>query len=170
VFNRRDIAVRYVCGHAFVLDVITVLPLPQIVIMVFVRNFTTGDNADFLKDVLRVIVLLQDIPRCIRFFPILIGQSPSGFVFETAWANFVINIFMYLLASHVVGCCWYLFGLQVKIRISPINSFLRVLIGASTAHLISSTHFAFVCYLGSEAFPGGCKTSMCLCSFCDCSG
>jgi cyclic nucleotide gated channel len=99
----------------------------QIVIMVFVRNFTTRDNADFLKDVLRVIVLLQDIPRCIRFFPILIGQSPSGFVFETAWANFVINIFMYLLASHVVGCCWYLFGLQVKIRISPINSFLCVL-------------------------------------------
>jgi len=112
VFNRRDIAVRYVCGHAFVLDVITVLPLPQIVVMVFVRNFTTRDNADFLKDVLRVIVLLQDIPRCIRFFPILIGQSPSGFVFETAWANFIINIFMYLLASHVVGCCWYLLGLQ----------------------------------------------------------
>jgi cyclic nucleotide gated channel len=93
----------------------------QIVIMVFVRNFTTRDDADFLKDVLRVIVLLQDIPRCIRFLPILIGQSPSG------WTNFVINIFMYLLASHVVGCCWYLLGLQVKIRISPINSFLCVL-------------------------------------------
>jgi hypothetical protein len=30
VFNRRDIAVRYVCGHAFILDVITVLPLPQV--------------------------------------------------------------------------------------------------------------------------------------------
>ncbi|CAK9874900.1 unnamed protein product [Sphagnum jensenii] len=142
VFNRRAIADRYVYSHAFVLDVITVLPLPQIVIMVFVRNYTTRDNADFLKNVLRVIVLLQDIPRCIRFFPILIGQSPSGFVFETAWANFIINIFMYLLASHVVGCCWYLFGLQ------RVNSCLQNACTADNASSILCFSSYLDCGLG----------------------
>ncbi|KAL6493463.1 hypothetical protein OROGR_032242 [Orobanche gracilis] len=40
------------------------------------------------------------------------GQSPTGLIFESAWANFVINLLMFVLASHVVGPCWYLFGLQ----------------------------------------------------------
>ncbi|KAG6420912.1 hypothetical protein SASPL_117456 [Salvia splendens] len=40
------------------------------------------------------------------------GLSPTGFIFESAWANFVINLLTFVLASHVVGSCWYLFGLQ----------------------------------------------------------
>ncbi|CAJ1952235.1 unnamed protein product [Sphenostylis stenocarpa] len=39
-------------------------------------------------------------------------QSPAGFIFESAWANFVINLLIFMLASHVVGSCWYLFALQ----------------------------------------------------------
>jgi cyclic nucleotide gated channel len=80
--------------------------------MVLMNYFNPGDQADFFKNAVRWVVLLQMIPRCIRFFPLLAGQSRSGFVFETAWANFIVNIFIYLLASHVVGCSWYLFGLQ----------------------------------------------------------
>ncbi|XP_024530875.1 probable cyclic nucleotide-gated ion channel 20, chloroplastic [Selaginella moellendorffii] len=49
----------------------------------------------------------------VRFLPLLFGRSQSGgYIFETAWANFTINLFIYLLAGHVVGSCWYLFGLQ----------------------------------------------------------
>ncbi len=86
----------------------------QIVIMVLMNYFNPGDQANNFKNAVRWVVLLQMIPRCIRFFPLLAGQSQSGFVFETAWANFIVNIFIYLLASHVVGCSWYLFGLQVR--------------------------------------------------------
>lgn len=42
----------------------------------------------------------------------LAGQSASGLIFESAWANFIINLLTFILASHVVGSCWYLFGLQ----------------------------------------------------------
>jgi len=90
------------------------LDILQIVIMVLMSYFNPGDQANNFKNAVRWVVLLQMIPRCIRFFPLLAGQSRSGFVFETAWANFIVNIFIYLLASHVVGCSWYLFGLQVR--------------------------------------------------------
>ncbi|PNY02543.1 cyclic nucleotide-gated cation channel protein, partial [Trifolium pratense] len=39
-------------------------------------------------------------------------ESPTGFIFESAWANFIINLLIFMLSGHVVGSCWYLFGLQ----------------------------------------------------------
>jgi hypothetical protein len=71
-------------------------------------------GANYAKNVLRVVVLVQNIPRSIRVFALLMGRTPSGFVFETAWSNFVLNLLMYVLAGHIVGSCWYLFGLQVR--------------------------------------------------------
>lgn len=71
------------------------------------------NNANYAKDLLRSAILVQYIPRLCRFLPLLAGQSPSGFVFESAWANFVMNLLTFVLASHVVGSCWYLLGLQV---------------------------------------------------------
>jgi cyclic nucleotide gated channel len=83
--------------------------LLQIITWILVRRLNAGEsNANFLKDLLRATVLLQYIPRCIRFVPLALGS----FAFETARANFVINLFIYLLAAHVVGCSWYLFALQ----------------------------------------------------------
>ena len=70
-------------------------------------------GANYAKDLLRAAVLVQYIPRLYRFLPLLAGQSPSGFIFESAWANFVINLLTFVLSGHVVGSCWYLFGLQV---------------------------------------------------------
>ncbi|KAL2613028.1 hypothetical protein R1flu_024720 [Riccia fluitans] len=108
----KKVAMHYLQGW-FVLDLFTALPLPQLLIWTVVKRYTGSQNgANYAKNVLRVVVLLQNIPRALRFFPLLIGRSASGFVFETAWANFVINLLMYLLAGHIVGSCWYLFGLQ----------------------------------------------------------
>ncbi|KAL3680014.1 hypothetical protein R1sor_022970 [Riccia sorocarpa] len=108
----KKIAKHYLQGW-FVIDLFTALPIPQLLVWFVVKRYTGSQNgANFAKNVLRVVVLLQNIPRALRFFPLLIGRSSSGFVFETAWANFVINLLMYLLAGHVVGSCWYLFGLQ----------------------------------------------------------
>lgn len=74
---------------------------------------TLGSGANYAKNLLRAAVLVQYIPRLYRFLPMLAGQSPSGFIFESAWANFIINLLTFVLAGHVVGSCWYLFGLQV---------------------------------------------------------
>ncbi|CAM6089431.1 unnamed protein product [Calypogeia fissa] len=110
--NPKRIAIHYLRTW-FLLDLFTALPLPQILIWTVVKRALAKESgANYAKDVLRVVVLVQNIPRSIRFFPLLIGRTPSGFVFETAWSNFVINLLMYLLAGHIVGSCWYLFGVQ----------------------------------------------------------
>ncbi|KAG6538449.1 hypothetical protein ZIOFF_003571 [Zingiber officinale] len=110
----KKIALNYLRGYFF-LDLFVVLPLPQVMILAVIPAYVGPSAANFAKNLLRVTVLLQYIPRIIRFVPLLGGQSASGFIFESAWANFVINLLMFVLAGHVVGSCWYLFGLQVMI-------------------------------------------------------
>ena len=83
----------------------------QIIILLVLPKSLGGAN--YAKNLLRAAVLVQYTPRLFRFLPLLAGQSPSGFVFESAWANFIINLLTFMLSGHVVGSCWYLFGLQV---------------------------------------------------------
>jgi hypothetical protein len=85
----------------------------KVMILVIIPEFVGLSSANYAKNLLRTTVLLQYVPRIIRFVPLLDGQSANGFIFESAWANFVINLLMFVLAGHVVGSCWYLFGLQV---------------------------------------------------------
>lgn len=104
---------RYLRGW-FGFDVLAALPLPQIMVMLVIPNLktkATGAAGNF-RDLFRVTLLLQNIPRLIKFVVLVFGRSPTGIVFETAWANFVLNLFLYVLAAHVVGSSWYLFGVQ----------------------------------------------------------
>nr|GEW47042.1 probable cyclic nucleotide-gated ion channel 20, chloroplastic [Tanacetum cinerariifolium] len=84
----------------------------KIIVLLILPNSIASSGANYAKNLLRAAVLVQYIPRLYRFLPLLAGQSPSGFIFESAWANFVINLLTFVLAGHVVGSCWYLFGLQ----------------------------------------------------------
>ncbi|EXB62298.1 hypothetical protein L484_022186 [Morus notabilis] len=107
----KKIALNYLRGKFFV-DLFLVLPLPQLIILVILPKFPELLGANYAKNLLRTAVLVQYIPRLYRFLPLLAGQSPNGFIFETAWANFVINLLTFMLSGHVVGSFWYLFGLQ----------------------------------------------------------
>ncbi|BFG26279.1 hypothetical protein CerSpe_125530 [Prunus speciosa] len=107
----KRIALNYLHGK-FLVDLFIVLPLPQIIIFVVLPQYIQSSGANDAKNLLRMAVLFQYIPRLYRFLPLLAGQSPYGFVFESAWTNFIINLLTFMLAGHVVGSCWYLFGLQ----------------------------------------------------------
>ncbi|XP_050255636.1 probable cyclic nucleotide-gated ion channel 20, chloroplastic isoform X3 [Quercus robur] len=109
VDHPKKIALNYIRG-CFFIDLFVVLPLPQIIILLVLPKSLGGAN--YAKNLLRAAVLVQYTPRLFRFLPLLAGQSPSGFVFESAWANFIINLLTFMLSGHVVGSCWYLFGLQ----------------------------------------------------------
>ncbi|KAH7656151.1 Voltage-gated potassium channels domain-containing protein [Dioscorea alata] len=111
VVEPKKIAFHYLRGY-FIIDLFVVLPLPQLMILVLIPKYVGTSSANYAKNLLRTIILLQYIPRIFRFLPQLAGQSAGGFIFESAWANFVINLLMFVLAGHVVGSCWYLFGLQ----------------------------------------------------------
>ncbi|CAI9113296.1 OLC1v1013869C1 [Oldenlandia corymbosa var. corymbosa] len=111
VDNPKKIARHYLSGY-FCLDLFIVLPLPQIIILLILPRSLGQTGANYAKNLLRAAILAQYIPRLYRFLPLLAGQSPIGLVFESAWANFIINLLTFVLSSHVVGSCWYLFGLQ----------------------------------------------------------
>lgn len=111
VDHPKKIAMNYIKGKFFV-DLLVVLPLPQIIVFLILPKSLGSSGANYAKNLLRTAVTVQYIPRLYRFLPLLAGQSPSGFVFETAWANFVINLLTFMLAGHVVGSFWYLLGLQ----------------------------------------------------------
>ncbi|KAJ6764907.1 CYCLIC NUCLEOTIDE-GATED ION CHANNEL 20 CHLOROPLASTIC-RELATED [Salix koriyanagi] len=111
VDHPKKIAMHYIRGWFFI-DLFVVLPLPQIIILVVLPMGQDASGANTAKNLLRSAVLVQNIPKLCRLTPFFIGRSPSGFIFETALANFIINLFTYMLSGHIVGSCWYLFGLQ----------------------------------------------------------
>ncbi|KAL9224819.1 hypothetical protein vseg_000819 [Gypsophila vaccaria] len=111
VSHPAKIAKHYFTGF-FIVDFFAVLPVPQIILVLVLPNSLAESGANYAKNLLRAVILVQYIPRLYRFLPLLAGQSPIGFVFESAWANFVLNILTFVLSGHLVGSCWYLFGLQ----------------------------------------------------------
>lgn len=104
------IMLRYLSGFFF-LDLLIVLPVPQIIVLFIQPNGLSSPGARNAKFLLQTVTLIQYAPRLYRFLPVLAGQSPSGFIFESTWANFVINFLAYVLAGHVIGSCWYMLGL-----------------------------------------------------------
>ncbi|KAG6534137.1 hypothetical protein ZIOFF_008021 [Zingiber officinale] len=86
----------------------------KVMILAVIPDHVGSWKANDVNNLLFVTLLLQYFPRIIRFVPLLGGKYASGFIFESAWANFVINLLMFVLAGHVVGSCWYLFGLLVR--------------------------------------------------------
>ncbi|XP_048226748.1 probable cyclic nucleotide-gated ion channel 20, chloroplastic isoform X3 [Ricinus communis] len=111
VDHPKKIAMNYLCGY-FLVDLFIMLPLPQIIILLVLPNGLGSSGANYAKNLLQAAVLVQYVPRLYRFLPLLVGVSPSGFIFETAWSNFFINLLTFILSGHVVGALWYLFGLQ----------------------------------------------------------
>ena len=110
---RRNVQVMWL----LMFQVLGLTPSPwhdlQVIILSVVSDTLGSPGANYAKNLIRVAILVQYLPRLYRFLPLLVGQSTIGFIFESAWANFVLNLLTYVLCGHVVGSCWYLFGLQV---------------------------------------------------------
>ncbi|XP_010435423.1 PREDICTED: probable cyclic nucleotide-gated ion channel 20, chloroplastic isoform X2 [Camelina sativa] len=112
VSDPLKIALHYVRGKFF-LDLFILMPVPQIMILCIIPKYLVSSiNNNHVKFLLRAAALFQYIPKLCRLLPFLAGQSPTGFIFESTWATFFINLLTFMLAGHFVGSCWYLLGLQ----------------------------------------------------------
>lgn len=104
--NPYAIAERYVFS-SFWIDVLAVLPLPQLVILLDLQKM---ENT---KGLLEIVIFTQYFPRLIRIFLLYKEVTRNSGIFaETAWAGAVFNLFLYIIASHVVGAFWYLFAIE----------------------------------------------------------
>ncbi|XP_044486671.1 putative cyclic nucleotide-gated ion channel 7 isoform X2 [Mangifera indica] len=113
VIDPALIASRYL-RHFFIVDLLSVLPLPQFVVW----KFLLKEGAEVLnsKEALQHIILLQYIPRFVRFLPLISELKKTAGVFaESAFAGAAYYLLWYLLMSHILGALWYLLGIERNI-------------------------------------------------------
>ncbi|KAG5569464.1 hypothetical protein H5410_059230 [Solanum commersonii] len=111
VIDPGQIAKRYLRSY-FIIDLLAVVPLPQIVAGRFLQR-STGSDVLATKQALLYIILLQYIPRFVRVIPLTSELKRTTGVFaETAWAGAVSYLLLYMLASHIVGSFWYLLSVE----------------------------------------------------------
>ncbi|KAF8380074.1 hypothetical protein HHK36_027544 [Tetracentron sinense] len=105
------IARRYLSSY-FLIDILAVLPLPQVVILIIIPKLRGAVSLN-TKNLLKFIVFFQYVPRLIRIYPLYKEVTrTSGIITETAWAGAACNLLLYMLASHVLGAFWYLFSIE----------------------------------------------------------
>lgn len=113
VIDPSKIASRYL-KKGFWLDFVVALPLPQFLIWVVMPSLGASRMATTdTKNALRFILIVQYLPRLYLIAP-LTSQiaKASGFMTVRAWAGAAYNLALYMLASHVLGSCWYLLSVD----------------------------------------------------------
>ncbi|KAH0756426.1 hypothetical protein KY290_026696 [Solanum tuberosum] len=105
------IAKQYLLSY-FIVDVVAVLPLPQIVILIIAPN-VNGPIALAMKEMLKIVIFAQYVPRFFRIYPLSKEiERTTGFFNESALSGAVFNLFLYILYSNVIGAFWYLFSIE----------------------------------------------------------
>ncbi|OAY37003.1 putative cyclic nucleotide-gated ion channel 7 [Manihot esculenta] len=114
VIDPAQIAARYLRRY-FVVDFLSVLPLPQIVVWKYLTNKRKGSEVLATKQALLILVFLQYIPRFLRFIPLTSDlKKTAGAFAESAWAGAAYYLLWYMLASHIAGSFWYLLAVERK--------------------------------------------------------
>ncbi|XP_065866512.1 putative cyclic nucleotide-gated ion channel 7 [Euphorbia lathyris] len=114
VIDSAQIAARYLQRY-FIIDFLSVLPIPQIVVWKYLNYRKIGSEVLATKQALLIIVFLQYIPRFVRFFPLTSDlKKTAGAFAESAWAGAAYYLLWYMLASHIVGAFWYLLAVERK--------------------------------------------------------
>ncbi|KAF5464212.1 hypothetical protein F2P56_014304 [Juglans regia] len=111
IIDPMTIAKRYLSTY-FTVDVLGILPLPQVVVFVISPSFK---NAVPIvgKEMLKYVIFSQYVPRLLRIYPLYVEViRSSGRLTKTAWGGAAYNFFIYMLASHVIGAFWYFFGIE----------------------------------------------------------
>ncbi|XP_033148408.1 probable cyclic nucleotide-gated ion channel 3 [Brassica rapa] len=115
VQSSKKIAVRYLKSY-FIIDVLSILPIPQVVVLAVVPSMSRPASL-VTKELLKWAIFCQYVPRIARIYPLFKEVTrTSGLVTETAWAGAALNLFLYMLASHVFGSFWYLISIERKDR------------------------------------------------------
>lgn len=90
-----------------------ILPLPQIVVWVVIPNLLEKGSSTAVMSVLLITFLFQYLPKIYHSVCLLRRvQNLSGYIFGTVWWGIALNMIAYFVASHAVGACWYLLGIQ----------------------------------------------------------
>ncbi|KAK1397350.1 Cyclic nucleotide-binding domain-containing protein [Heracleum sosnowskyi] len=99
----------------FFIYVFAILPLPQVVIWIVVPALLKMDEQTRVMTVMLILFLFQYLPK-IYIAVCLLRRMLFQYIFGTAWWGIGLNIVAIFVASHVVGACYYLLGIQRSAR------------------------------------------------------
>lgn len=112
VIDPSKVASNYLYKH-FWLDMVAALPFPQVLLGTAIIPHSSCTSAFFTRIMLRIIIMLQYLVRLYLIFPLSSEIIKStGVMMEKAWAGAAYNLMLYMLASHVIGACWYLLSVE----------------------------------------------------------
>ncbi|KAL6294167.1 hypothetical protein ACE6H2_002309 [Prunus campanulata] len=94
------------------IDILAILPLPQVLILTFFSRMGASRSSETSKFIMNFFVLMQYIPRVIRIYLSCEAPKKSPSRETPIWVKGVLNFFMYILASHILGAIWYFFAIQ----------------------------------------------------------
>ncbi|KAK9913307.1 hypothetical protein M0R45_037127 [Rubus argutus] len=95
------------------IDILAVLPIPQIIILIFYFKMR-GCRSFGTRKLMNFIVLVHYVPRVFRIYLSCKDYSKKSSKEEIPiWLKGVLNFFLYILASHVIGAFWYFFALGI---------------------------------------------------------
>ncbi|XP_020413013.1 protein CNGC15b [Prunus persica] len=100
-------------SYNILIDILAILPLPQVAILTFFSKLRNLRSLNTIRMVtMNLFVLLQYVPRVFRIYLLCeeFKQRKTGEI--AIWVKGVLNFFMYILASHVLGAIWYFFAIQ----------------------------------------------------------
>ncbi|XP_074369204.1 cyclic nucleotide-gated ion channel 4-like [Apium graveolens] len=99
----------------FLLFVFVTLPLPQVVIWFAVPAMLKKGEQARAMTLMLIMFLFQYIPKIYNAV-CLLRRMLFQYIFGTAWWGIGLNIIAIFVASHVVGACYYLLGIQRSAR------------------------------------------------------
>ncbi|KAL2954746.1 hypothetical protein AAZX31_19G240600 [Glycine max] len=104
---------RYLTSH-FIIDILSIIPLPQVIFLA-IPNLKSPDPL-VVKDLLKYSVLILYVPRLWRIYPLYQEVKKTiGIFTEKAWAGATFNLFLFTLASHMVGAVWYMLSIESEV-------------------------------------------------------
>ncbi|XP_034203834.1 cyclic nucleotide-gated ion channel 1-like [Prunus dulcis] len=96
---------------SIIVDILAILPLPQVAIL-FPNMRVSGS---FGKPIINFLVMGQYVPRVLRIY-LSCKKAKKPFKGHVPlWLKGLLNLFLYILASHVLGAFWYFLAAQQMI-------------------------------------------------------
>ncbi|VFR02788.1 unnamed protein product [Cuscuta campestris] len=98
-------------------NLFVILPMPQVVLWVIVPALLKKGLITEVMTTLLIMFLIQYLPKIYHSVCHLRRmQTFSGYIVGTIWWGIALNMIAYFVASHAVGACWYLLGIQRTAR------------------------------------------------------
>ncbi|KAJ1267935.1 hypothetical protein BS78_07G097000 [Paspalum vaginatum] len=104
VTDPKRIVYRYIRTNFFI-DIVAALPVPQILVWAVLPNLSFSH----ISALIFLIILVQSAVRLYIIIQLSINIiNTTGFINKNGWEGALYNLFLYLVASHVVGSIYYL--------------------------------------------------------------